>query len=84
MLAAACARCGTPIVDASTTVEEAGTVYCCPNCRAIATGAVHPATPGPSLCAHCRVPIVDASTRVERGGQTFCCANCAAAVGAAR
>jgi predicted RNA-binding Zn-ribbon protein involved in translation (DUF1610 family) len=79
-----CAHCGTPIVDESTTVEEDGQRYCCPNCRRIASGDVPAATPGPSLCAHCHEPIVDSSTRVERAGQTFCCPNCAAAVAAAR
>jgi predicted RNA-binding Zn-ribbon protein involved in translation (DUF1610 family) len=79
MLAATCAHCGTPIVDESTKIADAGNVYCCPNCRTIAGGAAHPASPGHPICAHCGEPLVDASTQVERTGQTFGCPNCAAA-----
>ena len=75
-----CARCGAPLVDPTTLVEREGRTYCCPTCVAVASGQVHPATPGRSTCAHCQAPIADKAVQVERAGQTFCCLNCATAM----
>lgn len=79
MLNTTCVRCGTTIVDDSSVVEADGNRYCCASCAAVATGRVHPATPGRPQCAHCQVPIVDTSSRVDRDGATYCCPNCATA-----
>jgi hypothetical protein len=75
-----CARCGAPFVDQTTLVEQEGQTYCCPTCLAVASGEVHPATPGRVTCAHCQAPIADKVSQVERVDQTFCCLNCATAM----
>jgi hypothetical protein len=75
-----CARCGAPLVDRTTLEEWEGRTYCCTTCRAVASGQVHPATPGRPTCTHCQAPIADQAKQVERANQTFCCLNCAAAM----
>ncbi len=75
-----CARCGTRLIDASSVVENDGTLYCCGNCLVHATTTIAPTSdPAAEFCAQCGLRLVDTRSRVRRGSRVYCCANCAQA-----